>query len=195
MAHELRASGEEVALLVLFDTVNGELFPSLPYTRQEIAAFIHQQMAMMVVHSAKQRGTELDANAVFDRIQSVKRRSLRARADLIFELLQEVGVFRSIDSPLFKVFRKVYRANLVAVARYDLPEEPLDATITLLRCQNEQSPLKLGEANPTYGWAPKTTRPVNVVDMPCHHFALFQGDVAPITARALRCLLDAADRP
>jgi thioesterase domain-containing protein len=194
MAHELRASGEEVALLVLCDTVNSEIFPTLPYTRQELAAFIHRQMAMMVAHLAKQRGTELDASAVFDRIQSLKRVSLRGRADLIFDLLGEVGAFRSTDARLVKVFRKVYRANLVAVARYDVPEEPLDATITLLRCRNEESVLKL-EANPTYGWTPKTTRPVDVIEMPCHHFALFQGDVAPITARTLRSLLDAADRP
>jgi thioesterase domain-containing protein len=195
MAHELRASGEEVALLVLCDTVNSELFPTLPYTRQELTAFVHQQMAMMVAHLAKQRGTELDASTVFDRIQSIKRVSLRGRADLIFDLLEEVGAFRSTDARLIKVFRKVYRANLAAVARYDVPEEPLDATITLLRCKNEESVLKLVEANDTYGWTPRTTRPVDVIDMPCHHFALFQGDVAPITARTLRRLLDAADRP
>jgi thioesterase domain-containing protein len=194
MAHELLASGEEVALLVLCDTVNDELYPSLPYTRREIATFVHQQMALMVAYLAKQRGKEFDLNAAFERIDAVKQGSLRSRADLIFAMLQEAGVFRSIDSRLFNVFRKVYRANLVAVARYDVPEEPLDATITLLRCKNEESVLKLAETNPTYGWAPKTNRPVDVIDMPSHHFALFQSDVAPITARTLRSLLDEADR-
>ncbi len=194
MAHELLASGEEVALLVLFDTVNNELFPDLPYTRQEIANFIQQQMAMMVTHLAKQRGKDLDADATFDRIRRAKQGSLRSRADLIFKLLQEAGVFGGIDSQLFKIFRRVYRANLVAAARYELPEEPLDATITLLRCKNEESVLKIAEAEPTYGWAGRTTRPVDVIEMPSHHYALFHGDVAPITARTLRRLLDAADR-
>ncbi|MBX3201425.1 MAG: hypothetical protein KF850_39395 [Labilithrix sp.] len=195
MAHELRAAGEEVALLVLCDTVNNELYPTLPYTRQEITAFVHQQMAMMVAHLADQRGTRLDVAAMCERIQSLKKGSLRARADLIFDLLREAGVFRTTDSQLFKVFRKVYRANLVAVTRYDVPKEPLDATITLLRCRNEEAVLKLAEESPSYGWASKTTRPVDVIDMPSHHFALFQGDVAPITARTLRSLLDAAERP
>jgi thioesterase domain-containing protein len=194
MAHELRASGEDVALLVLCDTVNDELYPTLPYTRREIATFIHQQMALMVAHLAKQRGKEFDVKAAFDRIDAVKQGSLRSRADLIFNMLHEAGVFRAIDTRLFNVFRKVYRANLVAVARYEVPWEPLDATITLLRCKNEESVLNLAEANPTYGWAPKTTRPVDVIDMPSHHFALFHGDVAPITARTLRSLLDVADR-
>jgi hypothetical protein len=180
---------------VLCDTVNDELYPSLPYTRREIATFIHQQMALMVAHLAKQRGKEFDVSAAFDRIEAVKQGSLRSRADLIFKMLQEAGLFRSMDSRLFNVFRKVFRANLVAVARYDVPEKPLDTTITLLRCKNEESILKLAEANPTYGWAPKTTRPVDVIDMPSHHFALFQGDVAPITAQTLRRLLDAADGP
>ncbi len=195
MAHELRASGEEVALLVLCDTVNTEVYPTLPYTRQEITSFIHQQMAMMVTHLAKQRGKNLEENAVYERIRVAGKGSLRARADLIFELLREAGVFRSVDSPTFKVFRKVYRANLVAVARYDMPAEPLDATITLLRCKNEESLLKLAESAPTYGWSHRTTRPVEVIDMPSHHFALFQSDVAPITAQTLRKLLDAAERP
>lgn len=195
MAHELRASGEEVALLVLCDTVNGEIFTALPYTRQEIAKFIHQQMALMVAHLAHQRGKDFDVTAAFERIEAVKQRSLRSRAELIFKMLQEAGVFRSLDTRLFDVFRKVFRSNLVAVARYDAPAEPLDATITLLRCKNEEFVLKLAEVDPTYGWASKTTRPVDVIDMPSHHYALFHGDVAPITARTLRSLLDAADRP
>jgi thioesterase domain-containing protein len=194
MAHELLASGERVALLVLCDTVNDELYPALPFTRQEIATFIHQQMALMVAYLAKQRGKDLDVGAAFDKISSVKRGSLKSRADLIFEMLQEVGVFGSIDSRVFKIFRKVFRANLVAAARYDMPKEPLDATITLLRCKNEESVLKLADANPSYGWAPKSTRPVDVIEMPSHHFALFHGEVAPITAQTLRGLLDAADR-
>ena len=194
MAHELLAAGEEVALLVLCDTVNGELFQALPHSRQEIARFIHQQMALMVTHLAQQRGKELAVSAAFDRIEAVERASLRSRAELIFELLLEAGVFRSIDSRLFEVFRKVFRANLVASARYHLPEEPLDATITLLRCDNREFVLNLAEVDPTYGWAPRTTRPVDVIDMPSHHYALFQGDVARITARTLRGLLDAADR-
>lgn len=194
MAHELRASGEEVALLVLCDTVNGDVFTTLPYTRQEIAKFIHQQMALMVAHLAQQRGKELDVAAALDRIEAGKRRSLRSRAELIFELLQEAGVFRSIDARLFEVFRKVFRANLVAAARYEAPAEPLDATITLLCCKNEEFVLKLAEASPSYGWATKTTRGVDVIDMPSHHYALFHGDVAPITARTLRRLVDAVDR-
>lgn len=194
MAHELRASGEEVALLVLCDTANSEIFNALPYTRQEIARFIHQQMALMVGHLAQQRGKDFDLTAAFDRIEAVKQRSLRSRAELIFKMLQEAGVFRSVDTRLFDVFRKVFRANLVAVARYDAPAEPLDATITLLRCKNEEFVLKLAEVDPTYGWAPKTTRPVDVIDMPSHHYALFHGDVAPITARTLRRLVDSADR-
>ena len=195
MAHELRASGEEVDLLVLCDTANSEVFTALPYTRQEIAKFVHQQMALMVAHLAQQRGMVFDVTGALDRIEAVKQRSLRSRAELIFELLQEAGVFRSLDKRLFDVFRKVFRANLVAVARYDAPAEPLDATITLLRCENEEFVLKLAEVTPSYGWAPKTTRPVDVIDMPSHHDALFHGDVAPITARTLRSLLDAADRP
>jgi len=193
MAHELVASGEEVALLVLCDTVNDDVYASLPHTRREIATFIHQQMALMVAHLAKQRGIEVDVDAAFDRIESVKQGSVRSRADLIFDMLQEAGLFRSLDSRLIKVFRRVFRANLAAVARYDAPREPLDATITLLRCKNEESVLKLAETNPTYGWATKTTRPVHVIEMPSHHFALFHGDVAPITARTLRNLLDAAE--
>ncbi len=194
MAHELRASGEEVALLVLCDTVNGDVFDALPYTRQEIAKFVHQQMALMVAHLAQQRGKDLDVTAAFDRIEVVKQRSLRSRAELIFKLLQEAGVFRSVDTRLFDVFRRVFRANLVAVARYDVPKEPLDATITLLRCKNEEFVLKLAEVDPSYGWAAKTTRRVDVIDMPSHHYALFHGDVAPITARTLRRLVDTADR-
>jgi thioesterase domain-containing protein len=194
MAHELRTSGDEVDLLVLCDTVNNELFPELPHTRQELTAFFHHQMAMMVGHLATQRGKDFDIRAAIDRIESAKRGSLRARADLIFELLQDAGVFRSVDTGLLKVFRKVYRATLVAVARYDVPKEPLDAPVTLLRCKNEESVVKLAETDPTYGWAPRTTRAVNVIEMPSHHYTLFQGDIAPITARTLRSLLDAADR-
>ena len=194
MAHELRAAGEEVALLVLCDTVSSDLFTALPHTRQEIARFIHQQMALMVAHLAEQRGKELDVTAAFDRIAAVERRSLRSRAELIFEMLKEAGVFRSIDTRLFEVFRRVFRANLVAVARYEAPAEPLDATITLLRCRNEEFVLNIAEVEPTYGWAAKTTRRVDVIDMPSHHYALFHGDIAPITARTLRRLVDAADR-
>lgn len=195
MAHELVAAGEEVALLVLCDTANNEIFRALPHTRREIARFTHRQMVLMISHLARQRGKELDEQATFDRIEASRQRSLRSRADLIFEILHEVGVFRSIDARLFEVFRKVFRANLVAVARYDVPEEPLDAPITLLRCKNEELVLNLAEVHPTYGWALKTTRAVDVIDMPSHHYALFQGDVAPVTARTLRTLLDAADRP
>ena len=55
---------EEVALLVLCDTVSSDLFTALPHTRQEIARFIHQQMALMVAHLAEQRGKELDVVAI-----------------------------------------------------------------------------------------------------------------------------------
>lgn len=194
MAHELRAAGEEVALLVLCDTVNNEIFAELPYTRQELSSFFHHQMAMMASHLAAQRGKGFDMSAAIERIENAKRSSLRARADLLFELLRDSGVFRSMDARLFKVFHKVYRANLVAIARYRAPKEPLDATLTVLRCENEESSLRLADADPTYGWARKTTRPVDVIEMPSNHYALFQGDVAPVMARTLRSLLDAADR-
>ncbi len=194
MAHDLRTSGERVALLALCDTVNNELFRSLRYTRQEIAGFVRHQIAMMVAHLANQRGAQLDASAVVERVKELEKTTSRPRTDLIFDLLHEAGVFQSIDSQLFRVFRKVYRANVVAGARYRPPEEPLDATITLLRCKNEESILKLGEADPTYGWSTKTTRPVDVIEMPSHHYALFQGDMAVVTARTLKRLLDAAER-
>lgn len=193
MAHELRAAGEDVALLVLFDTVNNELLRTLPYTRQEMAMSVHQQMVMMVSYLAGQRGKEVATDAVLERIRSVERGSLRSRAHLIFDLLRDAGVFDTIDARTFEIFRKVYRANLVAVARYRLPEEPLDAPIALLRCENEESTVKVAEVDPTYGWARRTTRPVQVIPMPSHHYALFQGEVAPITARTLRSLLDAAE--
>lgn len=195
MAHELRASGEDVALLVLCDTVSNDVFAAMPHTREEIATFVHQQMAMMIAHLAKQRGKELDASATFDRLRTARPGSLRSRADRIFELLHEAGVFRTIDSQAFKALRKVYRANLVAVARYRAPKEPLDAPITLLRCKNDDAVFKIADECPSYGWSTKTMRSVDVIEMPSHHYALFQGEVAPITAHTLRSLLDAADRP
>ncbi len=190
MAHELRAAGEEVARVVMCDTVSQELLqPALPLSRAEMKVYIHRQLAQMVEHLARQRGVELPEGTAFERFQKENPKFLVNRVRLTFEILKEAGVFESLDTPIFKVFR----ANVTAVATYDMPREKLDVKLALLRCENKEFGLDLAKTNPSYEWGTRTTHEVEVHPMPSHHFALFSGDVLPISARALQRILDAAD--
>ncbi len=189
MAHELRAAGEEIALLVLCETKSNEVYLKLPITRQAVATVAHRELSLLLESIARQRGKSFDPNVAFERFEAVRPRSLPDRLDLIFQILHEAGIYDTTDTPAFKVFR----SNLTALTRYELPKKPLDVTITLLRCKNEGLGVDFTQVTPTYEWARHSTRPIEVIDMPGQHFTLFHGDVAPVTAQTLRRLLDAAD--
>ena len=189
MAHELRRLGEEVALLVLFDTQRAEALHTARLPRETAIMVAYQQAALATEHLARQRGVVLDRAHVFERFVRDRPRAMPARVALMMELLVEHGVFHDHTAPLFRVFL----ANMRALGDYGMPDEPYDRTITLFRCGNDILGEAFQKVDLTYEWSRSTSRPVDVVTMPSHHFALFHGVVLPITAERLRRCLDAAD--
>lgn len=189
MAHELRRAGAEVALLALFDTQRAEALHGVPFSREEATEITFRYNALAAEHLAHQRGVKIDREAAFQRFMQERPKSTVKRLDLTLRLLVEQGVFHDATAPMFRVFR----TNILALGDYGMPVEPYDRTITLFRCANDILGPNYGLVDETYCWSAVTTRPVEVVPMPSHHFALFHGDVLPLTAARLRESLDRAD--
>jgi len=189
MAHELRRLGETVAPLVLFDTQRAEALHEARFPRDEALEINFRQSGLATAHLARQRGVAIDPARAAERFRRERPRTMAARLNLMLELLVEHGVFTDPTAPMFKVFR----ANVLALGDYGMPDEPYDGPITVFRCRNDVLGEIFARVDPSYCWSRVTTRPVEIVAMPSHHFALFDGEVLPETARELRRCLDRAE--
>ncbi|HVK84009.1 MAG TPA: alpha/beta fold hydrolase [Kofleriaceae bacterium] len=189
MAHELRRQGAEVALLVLFDTQRADAMHGVPFSREVAVEVLYRHNALAAEHLAFQQGVKIDREAVFRAFMRERPRSTPSRLDLMLRLLVQNGVFHDATAPMFRVFR----ANILALGDYGMPVEPYDRTLTLFRCENDTLGHEYTLVDETYCWSKSVASPVEVVRMPTHHFALFHGDVLPLTAARLRECLDRSD--
>jgi thioesterase domain-containing protein len=189
MAHELQACGEPVAFLGLFDTQRAEALHEARMTRAEALDLSYRQAGFATAHLAHQRDVAIDVDAATERFRAAAPRSMPSRVELMLKILVEHEVFADATHPMFRVFR----ANMVALGDYGMPEIPYAGELTLFRCKNDDFGEGFARVDPAYCWQRAASRAVNVVMMPSHHFALFHGRVLPETVRQLRLCLDRAD--
>lgn len=190
VARELRAAGEPVAMVVLFDTQRVEALHAAQMSREEALELTHRQGGFGAVHLAQQRGVAIDVDVATERFRREQPRTTAARLDVMLRILVDHGVFTDANHPMFRVFR----ANMLALGDYGMPDEPYDGDVTLFRCRNDEFGEAFARIDEGYGWSKTTVRPISLVPMPSHHFALFHGEVMPLTARELRACLDRAEQ-
>lgn len=179
IARKLEGRGERASGLVMFDTWSpGTLAQADQRVRFLLAAH-------GVQHMAKQRGRELPYEQALERIERERTGSFAEGIALMFSILREQGVIPPDGGSMFRV----YRAMMGALERYRVPPGQYAGAMTLFRSQS-MSPV----IDRTYNWSRLVAAPIEVVDVPAHHYAIFNREMTDFIAPRLRDWLDAVDR-
>jgi thioesterase domain-containing protein len=170
MAQQLRAQGEEVALLALFDTKRPEGEPHVSHTaiRKEVAESVVEGLAGNLGLSS---GTSVPDN-LDDRLAFIFERA-RA-AGLIAPKASLIDLEKTIDFGA---------AHLWARRRYS--PEPYPGRIVLLRATSGNGKAEASD----YGWGALAREGVEIIEAPGTHMSLLSGQHAKIAAGRLQQFL------
>lgn len=178
MARQLRARGEEVALLAVIDTGPGvpEWMPLDPSLTDE--ADPSRQLLVVADYFRGLRGVDLGLT-----LADLAGCGADEQIRIFVERLQRAGVMHAEDS-LAQVRRllRVYRANVHAYRAYRPGLYP--GRITVLRAAAEEPPA--GDAPADLGWSAFTPFPVELRATPGDHVTLLAEPNVRVLAQTLR---------
>lgn len=180
MARQLRAAGQEVALLAVIDTGPGvpEWMPLDPSFVDETDP--SRQLLVAAEYLKGLRGVDLGLH-----LEDLSGHSADEQIRLFVDRLQRTGVMHAEDS-LGQVRRllRVYRTNVHAYRAYR--PRPYPGPVTVLRAASEAAP---AEAPADLGWSAFTPLPATVREVPGDHVTLLAEPNVRVLAETLRSCL------
>jgi thioesterase domain-containing protein len=178
MAQQLRAAGQEVALLAVIDTGPGmpEWMPLDPSSVDESDP--SRQLLVAAEYLKGLRGVDLSL-----RVEDLSGHSADEQIRLFVDRLQKTGVMHAEDSfGQVRRLLRVYRANVHAYRAYK--PRPYPGPITVVRAAAEDS-----EAPADLGWSAFTPHPVTVREVPGDHVTILAEPNVRVLAETLRSCL------
>ncbi|MBX7168198.1 MAG: amino acid adenylation domain-containing protein [Pirellulales bacterium] len=170
MAQQLRALGENVEMLVVFDTVM--MPPEHPTTENDIL-----QTLVEMLHGEEQLTVEqLRALSHDEQLDYFRSRAERARL-----------VTSDWNEQRFSLAFQVFQANLQALFRYR--PRPYDGAVTVVRATQKISP---AFNSPSLGWSHWVRGALRLYDVDCEHLQMFRDPCARQIGQFVASLL--ADR-
>ncbi len=177
MAHQLRASGEEIATLVLLDA-DGPGYPHLEPLPRRLGAHARHALGL---------GPRGLVSYVRQRWPRVLVR-LKLRSEEPHRLFVKEEGLDLVPREVVETMERAVRPVIDAWERY-VPE-PYPAPVTLVRAEVRQLMVGVRDDDPQLGWG-SLLPDLRVVDLPVDHFELLR---APNAGRLARVLTECMDR-
>jgi thioesterase domain-containing protein len=188
IAQQLRAAGEEVALLAVIDTGPGlpEWMP-METTLVDEADPSHQ-LLVVAEYLKGLRGVDLGLS-----LTDLAGRAADEQIRLFVERIQSAGVMHSEDSfGQIRRLLRVYRTNVKAYREYR--PRPYPGRITVLRAVDEPSEIPgVSEVPADLGWSAFTPLPVDPRAVPGDHVTILAEPNVRVLAETLRNCLQEID--
>ena len=179
MSQQLRRQGQEVAVLIMFDTFGPDCFPRLSFRWQHYWSYLLQLGI---------------SKSTYDDLKDVIRRQLQ-------EISSRFYLKSGRSLPQARCKELVAEANMQAMREYK--PQAYSANITLMRASEPASFAKpylptmedWHDRKPNHGLDELTSRNLSIHDVPGNHYSIFQEPNVRVLAQTVEdCLLTAQQR-
>jgi amino acid adenylation domain-containing protein len=185
MARQLRAQGEETALVALLDTYAPSVVNKLPEKRD-----VADQLVTLAWVTSRERGQNLLLP-----VEELQRLDFEEQLEFFLDAMRRADLASpEIDHQLLRRFLKGYEARQKAAFSY--APGVYDGRLTVFRCRERDElfveRLKragVDAVDPSLGWGEFSTGPVEVEEVPGHHDVMCNEPyVAGLAERLAACI-------
>jgi thioesterase domain-containing protein/acyl carrier protein len=187
MAQQLRAAGEEVALVAMFDTWAPGYYDPIRAT-PTLAGTLAEAYFRAEHHAGALRMLEPDKRRVY--LESKLARVLEEVRDTAFDwsVRARKTYYNATGKPLPAAVEEAQNEMTQALLSYQ--PRPYHGKITLFRATRQPFGLT---PDRTLGWSPVSAGGLEIIDIPCYHAAMISEPRVRILAEELRRCLDASN--
>jgi len=193
LVQQLRAAGEQVNLLVLIDNTTGDVYRPTPATYQ--GSFGPEEYPWILFMDMLNRFFNVNLFSLYCTIRGIQfdqiatdlhELSHEAKIRAIWESIQHTGIIAPYADVGY-LERVIHIMNVTMHAAQSYNVQPYHGRVVLFRSLNDMV-LKMDD--PTFGWGPYISPPIELCDIPGDHFSIMKKPFISILAQKLAVYLE-----